>query len=253
MSLGLHEAWIGAYLPKCSNPCRADPEGALRLCMAIDISGWSDHEDSEEQRAKNVLVDIVGTALRDALRCDCGVRVEYSADAALVALPPDIDVAAVTWLFLTKLTAALAKANRPVKSRYRVRLRIGLEVAAVIRDNVGGAIGNGVNGACRLRDSEVARATLAAVPGDYIVAASDFTYQHVLRHAFADVSDWEFTQAMAEVPGKYSSPCWISPPAISGFWPEPLQPASGSLRSSPASPTQGRPPTTPNSLHRSPL
>jgi hypothetical protein len=180
------------------------------------MSGWSGHENNEEQRAKNVLVNIVESALRGALRCGCGVRVEYSGDSALVILPPDVDAVTVARLFLTELTVALAKANLPVKSPFRVRLRIGLEIAAVVRDDVGGAVGNGVNGACRLRDSEAARTALATAVGDYIVAASDFTYKHVLREAFDGVPGWEFTQAMAEVPGKYSGPCWISPPGISG-------------------------------------
>jgi hypothetical protein len=211
---GLHDARTEADFLERLNAFRADPEGALRLCAAIDIAGWSDREASEQVHATDVLVRVTRAALAVALRDDRGVEREYSGgDAILLILPSAINVPTVTRLFLTELSTALAAANRRLRPEYRVRLRIGLEVAAVIHGAAGSAAGDGVIGACRLRDSQVAKTVLDGAAGDCVVVASDFVYQKVLRPAFAAVPGWEFTKDVADVPGRYSAPCWLSLPA----------------------------------------
>ncbi|MEU8267978.1 hypothetical protein AB0B89_12505, partial [Sphaerisporangium sp. NPDC049002] len=186
--------------------------GARRMCVTVDVEGYSKRDAAEQGRVQAVLVRVLDLALSatQVAPGECG-RQEQG-DGHLIVMPPGIDEPRVIRRFLRELASELAEANRHVRPEYAVRVRIALDEDMVYPE-VNGFGGDGVVRAHRLRDCAEAKAALAGAPGHHIVIVSEGLYLSSVKTAFAGDPGWRFERTVARVPDKdFSEPCWIHAP-----------------------------------------
>ncbi|MEV7966190.1 hypothetical protein AB0O34_09425 [Sphaerisporangium sp. NPDC088356] len=190
--------------------------GARRMCVTVDVEGYSKRDATEQGRVQAVLVRVLDLALSAAQVAACEYDRQAQGDGHLIVMPPGIDEPRVIRRCLRELASELAEANRHVRPEYAVRVRVALDEDMVYPE-VNGFGGDGVVRAHRLRDCAEAKAALAGAPGHHIVIVSEGLYLSSVRTAFSGDPGWRFERTVARVPDKdFSEPCWIHVPVGQG-------------------------------------
>ncbi|MCE3552331.1 hypothetical protein LWC33_12780 [Pseudonocardia sp. RS11V-5] len=145
---------------------RGDPGD--RLCVAVDLEGYSRRSDAGQERAQEALAGLLDAAWRaartEALR-------QPNGDGEVALLGPAAEPGAVVAM-LQALGAGLEALNRSTP-RERLRLRAAAHRGPG-RPARNGFAGSGVVRTCRLLGSRALRAELVRRPGtDLAVALSD--------------------------------------------------------------------------------
>ncbi|MCD0452457.1 hypothetical protein LO762_25195 [Actinocorallia sp. API 0066] len=191
-----------------------------RVSVATDIKGFGKAGPDGHLRVQRLLFEAIDTALGATLgdrAAECGRQPQ--GDAELTVLPPGIDEGAVLRVLLNELTAALRRANAPLRDEHRVRVRIGVDAGAV-GTGPGGFTGNSPVNACRLRDSDAARKALDDSDEPYVVIVAAQFYSDVLGPAFEGDPSWSF-RSVAVTLKEFRGWGWLSLPSGSSGEPEP--------------------------------
>lgn len=180
--------------------------GSIRLCVAVDLEGYSRRGIDGQERAQAGLADV----LDGAWAAVCAALPKGMIPTVLrqpngdgeVALT---DVAGLTVL-LGELASRLAAHNSEARPEDRLRMRAAADVGRV-RLARNGFAGSAVVRTCRLLDSAVLRAELTARPGtDLVLALGDKLFTAARGHLPAS----EFRRVRVSVPGKaFVATAWL--------------------------------------------
>lgn len=103
-------------------------------------------------------------------------------DAELIVLPPDVDESLVTADLVEAIRVCLERRNLDRSEQGRLRLRLALHTGSMI-PGANGFAGPAVVAACRMRDSDALRATLAAAgTAELVVAVSGEIYRDIVAN-----------------------------------------------------------------------
>ncbi|MEV5749767.1 tetratricopeptide repeat protein [Actinoallomurus sp. NPDC052308] len=178
------------------------------LCGAVDIKGWSGRPVPEQIRAQHSLVTVVHEACREA-----GLPeeiVQSSGDGVLIMPPSDIDETTVLPDLVRGMTTALRQENRMLSDAARIRVRLAL-TNGIVATGPAGFSGPAVIECFRLLDSPPAKAALVDFPrAELALIVSDYLYQDVIRHGFADLRPEDFSNVQSTLPEKsFTANAWV--------------------------------------------
>jgi hypothetical protein len=123
---------------------------------------------------------------------------EDRGDGAVIVVPPTISTVRVVDPFIPELAGRLRQHNRRASEVVRIQLRVALHVGPVGKD-AEGLTGQAAIAAARILDAPVIKARLAAEQADLIFAASDYVYDHVVRHCDRRVDPAAFEHMECQV------------------------------------------------------
>ncbi|ONI91275.1 hypothetical protein ALI22I_09400 [Saccharothrix sp. ALI-22-I] len=185
----------------------------VRLCLAVDIEGYSRFRNPEAARAQERLLDVLKSARRYAGIDERAVVFEGAGDSQFAILPAALDEVVTLPRLVRGIGIALADLNRCLDSGSRLRLRVALDRGVVQRGS-NGWVGDVVVGVHRILDSPPLRSALAADRDpDFVLAVSDTVFQDVVRHGYGGLSPAEFTPVTIDLPAKrFHSQAWLHVP-----------------------------------------
>jgi class 3 adenylate cyclase len=136
---------------------------AYRLCLFVDVSGYSRRSTIDQLRIQGWLVDIVDRAMAQAgIRPKRSVR-QQQGDGCLLLIDPHVNLTAAVTGMVSGLVEAVDWLNEPLVPAARIQLRVALD-AGVVRRGPNGYVGRAVTGAARLVNAGQLRDRLAETP-----------------------------------------------------------------------------------------
>lgn len=205
--------------------------------LFTDIAGFGDprRNDGDREVVRKALYEISRAALEAS-----GVRwmdcyYEDRGDGAVIIVPPTVATKRVVDPLIMELASRLRQHNRRAGDVTQIQLRVALHVGPVGRD-AEGLTGEAIIVAARLLEVPVLKERLAAGQADLMFAASDYVYDHVIRHCDGQVDSATFEHVDYQIK-KLRISAWIhmaggAPPAPTPAETDPAgdgqPPASGS-------------------------
>lgn len=193
------------------NPSTDRRHGFRRLCLVVDLEGYSKRTGPGQAAAQAGLAEAL-----DAAAAACGVRRaswhrQETGDGELAVLPPDEPEALVVSAF----PAALDEALRAIHRRDDLFLRIRLVMHhGIAHPAPKGHAGAGVITACRIAEAGTVRRALAAAPGARMVLAlSDTLFTDVIGGGYTHLSSSDFHQVRIEEQ-KFRGSAWLALPGV---------------------------------------
>ncbi|KUN39221.1 hypothetical protein AQJ30_10725 [Streptomyces longwoodensis] len=157
----------------------ASNEAEYGFVVHLDTQGSGRLSDTEKPEMRRRLYDVSDRAFDQAGIRPPRLYQEDRGDGILSVLTPTVPPRRVVGEWLEYLHQNLRESN--VGRTTPLRLRVGLHIGPVTSD-AHGRSGRAVDLACRLGDSDVARAILAAAPTAPLVAVvSDRVYEEVVQ------------------------------------------------------------------------
>lgn len=191
----------------------AIPTAIRRLCLAVDVVGYSKRARLEQIDVQNRLLWTMVQGCRAAgispARCDR----QDSGDGQILILPAAVDEARVIPNIVLGLLTALRRVNHPVGPGGRIRLRISMGQGA-IQVGATGFVAPAVVTMCRLLDSDELRDALTAKPASeaVLIVTADL-YQDVVGQGYGGLPAQGFSRIVISKPGKgFSAEAWIQVP-----------------------------------------
>lgn len=212
--------------------------GVRRLCVAVDVAGYSRLSTPDQIQIQRQLLDLVrggsaaaGTPFRQEFRQDSG-------DGVLLVLPPGINEPQVVPAMVNSWRERLEQINRTPAPWGRMRLRAAIGQGIVHNADTGYA-GDAVITACRLLDSAELRAALAGNPDrDLALIVPDDLFRDLVAQDYPGLParDFRAVRVVMETKG-FEADAWISVPG-----PPPHAGGHATSSSSSSSPVPGREP-----------
>ncbi|MFC9329593.1 hypothetical protein [Kitasatospora sp. NPDC057015] len=197
------------------------PEGARRLCAAVDIVSWSSRPRAPQRdEAARLLHSLLATA-SDRAGVDFGRWLLPTAgDGGLVVLPGEIDESRVITQLIGTLAIELRRVNAEASADARVRVRLSF-AQGTLRSGPFGFSTDVAIEVSRLNDSAVLRQSLVAYPAaDLAVIVADDVFCDVVAHEHHGLPAAAFWPVVAEHK-EYRSSAWLWASDRSGGPPEP--------------------------------
>ncbi|GGS14077.1 hypothetical protein GCM10010252_61890 [Streptomyces aureoverticillatus] len=153
-------------------------EAVHRLVVSADVKGSGRLGHQAKLRSRRGMYEVFESAFDAvAVRGD-QVHLEDRGDGVLAALAPEVPPSALVGLWLEEVYQGVRAHNAGLGER--LRLRIAMH-GGPVSDDGRGLVGRAVDLACRLCDSEPAKAILAADDGiDVVFVVSDVLYRSVV-------------------------------------------------------------------------
>jgi CRP-like cAMP-binding protein/tetratricopeptide (TPR) repeat protein len=211
--------------------------------LFTDVAGFGDpkRNDGDREAVRKALYEISRSAfdVSGVAWADC--YYEDRGDGAVIVVPPTIATVRVVDPLIAELASRLRQHNRRASDVVQIQLRVALHVGPVGRD-AEGLTGEAIIIAARILDAPVLKARLAADQADLMFAASDYVYDHVIRHCVGRVDSAAFEHVDYQVK-KTRVSAWVylagvAPPRPGASLPAPADPATDPQHN-------GQPPTSP--------
>ncbi len=175
---------------------------AVRLCMAVDVVGYSRRRTPVTERIQRDLAELLSRVRRAAGVPDDAVDPQPQGDGQFTVLPVGIDESVMIPLLVGGLARHLRELNsgRPPNDRLRVRMALhrGLVKPAPL-----GWVGAAAIAVHRILDSPPLRDALAARPAvDFVLGLPDVLYQDVIAHLTQPPLPVDFVPVVVELPAK---------------------------------------------------
>ncbi|MEV0586874.1 hypothetical protein [Nonomuraea sp. NPDC050310] len=167
------------------------------LILAVDAKGYGSGTDQRHEAIQAGLIKVLTEAAAGAgLDREAWAR-QGSGDGELAILPPHEHEPAVLDDFVHKLATALRRHNADLRDEARLRLRLAVHHGASM-PSANGFAGQAVVTACRLADSDAARAALASAPeADLVLVLSERVFEDTVRQGHTAHEPDDFTPALA--------------------------------------------------------
>jgi hypothetical protein len=190
------------------------PPAIRRLCVAVDVVGFTARTSTPEQidvqsRVLWVMIQACKAGGIAPARCDR----QDSGDGQILIFPPGIDEARAVPGILLGLLTALYRVNHPEGSGGRVRLRFSMGQGAIQLGPLGFAAPSVVT-VCRLLDSAELRAAVAAkLTSDVGVIVTADLYHDVVGRGYGGLPRDDFSQITVDMPAKrFHEKAWLQVP-----------------------------------------
>lgn len=159
------------------------PAALRRLCIAIDVTGYSRRSRVAQLDVQRHLVRVVERAAAAAGVGSERWEVQPAGDGVLGLLPVDTDEFRFLPRFLEQVGALLAELNAPLPPADRVRVRVAVD-HGLVHPGHNGYVGSAVVNVKRIVDAAALRSALDSRPAAHLaVAVSDHVYSDVLADA----------------------------------------------------------------------
>jgi CRP-like cAMP-binding protein len=161
--------------------------------LFTDVAGFGDpkRNDGDREVVRKVLYEISRSALEASGVPWADCYYEDRGDGAVIVVPPTIATMRVVGPLIPEPASRLRQHNRRASDVVQIQLRAALHVGPVGRDS-DGLTGEAIIVAARILDAPVLKARLAADQADLMFAASDYVYDHVIRHCVGRVDSATF-------------------------------------------------------------
>jgi CRP-like cAMP-binding protein/tetratricopeptide (TPR) repeat protein len=216
--------------------------------LFTDVAGFGDpkRNDGDRQVVRTALYEISRSALEASGVPWAECYYEDRGDGAVIVVPPTIATVRVVDPLIPELAGRLRQHNRRASEVVQIQLRVALHVGPVGRDS-DGLTGEAIIVAARILDAPVLKARLAADQADLMFAASDYVYDHVIRHCVGRVDSATFEHVDYQVKKSRIS-AWIHIAGGTVSQPRPGSQPDGNLPSPLAAGTEsqggGQPPAS---------
>ena len=161
--------------------------------LMTDVAGFGDprRNDGDREAVRRALYEIQRSALESSgvpwSDCYC----EDRGDGTLIVVPPMISAMRMVDPLIPELASRLRQYNRRASDVVRIQLRAALHLGPVGKDR-SGLTGRSIIVAARMLDAPALKERLAASQADLAFAASDYVYDHVIRHCTGRVDFTSF-------------------------------------------------------------
>jgi hypothetical protein len=161
--------------------------------LFTDVAGFGDpkRNDGDREAVRKALYEISRSAFDASGVAWADCYYEDRGDGAVIVVPPTIATVRVVDPLIPELASRLRQHNRRASDVVQIQLRVALHVGPVGRD-AEGLTGEAVIIAARILDAPALKARLAADQADLMFAASDYVYDHVIRHCVGRVDSVAF-------------------------------------------------------------
>jgi CRP-like cAMP-binding protein/tetratricopeptide (TPR) repeat protein len=161
--------------------------------LFTDVAGFGDpkRNDGDREAVRKALYEISRSALEASGVPWADCYYEDRGDGAVIVVPPTIATVRVVDPLIPELASRLRQYNRRAGEVVQIQLRVALHVGPIGRD-AEGLNGEAIIVAARILDAPVLKARLAADHADLMFAASDYVYDHVIRHCVGRVDSATF-------------------------------------------------------------
>ncbi|HLN67507.1 MAG TPA: FxSxx-COOH system tetratricopeptide repeat protein [Streptosporangiaceae bacterium] len=168
--------------------------------LFTDVAGFGDpkRNDDDRQAVRTALYEISRSALEASGVPWTSCYYEDRGDGTVIVVPPTIATVRVVDPLIPELASRLRQYNRRASDVVQIQLRVALHVGPVGRD-AEGLNGEAIIVAARILEAPALKARLAADQADLMFAASDFVYDHVVRHCVGRVDSATFEHVDYEV------------------------------------------------------
>jgi CRP-like cAMP-binding protein/tetratricopeptide (TPR) repeat protein len=216
--------------------------------LFTDVAGFGDpkRNDGDREAVRKALYEISQSALEASGVPWAECYYEDRGDGTVIVVPPTIATVRVVDPLIPELASRLRQYNRRAGDVVQIQLRAALHVGPVGRD-AEGLTGEAIIVAARILDVPVLKARLAADQADLMFAASDYVYDHVIRHCVGRVDSATFEHVDYQVK-KLRISAWVHLAGGAAAQPRPGSPLDGKLATSPgtgADPLGTGPPPAP--------
>jgi CRP-like cAMP-binding protein/tetratricopeptide (TPR) repeat protein len=161
--------------------------------LFTDVAGFGDprRNDGDREAVRRALYEISRSAFEASGVEWANCYYEDRGDGTVIVVPPTIATVRVVDPLIPELASRLRQYNRRASDVVQIQLRVALHVGPVGRD-AEGLNGEAIIVAARILDAPVLKARLAADRADLMFAASDYVYDHVIRHCVGRVDSAAF-------------------------------------------------------------
>ncbi|WP_436531845.1 hypothetical protein [Actinoplanes sp. HUAS TT8] len=181
-----------------------------RLCLVIDMEGYSRHKNMAQLDAQNRILTIVRSVCRRArIKLSHMVR-QDKGDGVMLLLPVGVDEARVVAALVLGLRNALHEANRNPEQWGTLRLRAALTQGVVHTGDLG-YVGQAVVEACRLVDVPELKDGLARAKAtsDLAFIVADDLFRDVVEQDYPGLPSSEFHPFNVALK-EYTGTAWIT-------------------------------------------
>ncbi|MEU1268230.1 hypothetical protein [Streptomyces sp. NPDC005799] len=183
-------------------------DGLTRLCLFIDVQGYSQRPIADQSRIQGWLVEIIERARDGAGLTEEEVVKQDQGDGALLLVHPHIPLPRVLPRLVSALMEAVEWINEPLREESRIRLRAALD-AGVVRQAANGYVGRAIISAARIVGSRALRTALSESSGTGVaLAVSDSLYQDVVMSGLPGLSSGSFRE-IAVQEKEYAAWAWL--------------------------------------------
>jgi CRP-like cAMP-binding protein/tetratricopeptide (TPR) repeat protein len=207
--------------------------------LFTDVAGFGDpkRNDGDREAVRKALYEISRSAFEVSGVPWANCYYEDRGDGAVIVVPPTIATVRAVDPLIPELASRLRQYNRRASDVVQIQLRVALHVGPVGRDPEG-LNGEAIIVAARILDAPVLKARLAADQADLMFAASDYVYDHVIRHCVGRVDSAAFEHVDYQVK-KTRVSAWVH---LAGEAVPPPRPAGQPGRNPPAPSATGTDP-----------
>ncbi|MEH0844162.1 hypothetical protein V6U81_17380 [Micromonospora sp. CPCC 205711] len=175
---------------------------AVRLCMAVDVTGYSRRSTAGTEQVQRDLVELLSRVRRGAGVPDSAVRPQPQGDGQFTVLPAGIDESVVISRLVAGLGRQLRALNAGRPTADRLRMRVALH-RGLVKPAPNGWVGASAIAVHRILDSPPLRDALTARPAvDFVLGLPDVLFQDVIRHATEPPLPVDFAPVTVELPAK---------------------------------------------------
>ncbi|MHA6793110.1 hypothetical protein ACVGVM_06240 [Pseudonocardia bannensis] len=184
---------------------------ARRLCVAVDLEGYSRRSLPDQERAQERIVDLLDASWVASGVPRYAVSRQPTGDGELALLGEGVAETEALPAFLTALRAGLRSVNRAAGGGPRMRLRVAAH-AGNAGPGPNGFVGHAVIRTCRLVASAALHTALAEHPGsDLGLIVSDSLFEDVAGLGRGvDLADWGFEPVhVVDLAKWFSAHAWL--------------------------------------------
>ncbi|RAO31953.1 hypothetical protein ONO23_03713 [Micromonospora noduli] len=175
---------------------------AVRLCMAVDVTGYSRRSTAAAEQVQRDLVALLSQVRQGAGVPESAVRPQPQGDGQFTVLPAGIDESVVISRLVTGLGQQLRVLNAGRPAAERLRVRVALH-RGLVKPASNGWVGVAAIAVHRILDSSPLRDALTARPAvDFVLGVPDVLFQDVIRHATEPPLPADFAPIIVELPAK---------------------------------------------------
>jgi hypothetical protein len=210
--------------------------------VVADIEKFSQRDNVTQDHLRKAFYRVVPEAFGAAGVSWRKIRIGDRGDGALFLVPAEVPKVQIVDVFVDRLHILLGHHNRQSSQSAQMRLRVSIHAGEVTLDEQGRSGGDTIT-ACRLVDSDVSRACLAAAARAHLVlVVSAAIFNGTVRHGHGAIDPETYARVHVAIK-ELSDFAWVhvpgysTPPVPAGtVEPEPAPPAAAQQLPFPPSP-----------------